>query len=63
MGDDVNDVGAMKIAGLAAAPAGAASAAIAHAAFVASKPGGHGAVRELVDTLLSAREAESAPPQ
>lgn len=63
MGDDVNDVAAMRIAGLSAAPAGAAAAAIAQAAFVASKPGGHGAVRELVDTLLAAREAPTASSQ
>lgn len=60
MGDDVNDVAAMKIAGLAAAPAGAAAAALEQAAFVSTRPGGHGAVRELVDALLRARAPEPA---
>jgi 3-deoxy-D-manno-octulosonate 8-phosphate phosphatase (KDO 8-P phosphatase) len=55
MGDDVNDLGAMEIAGLAAAPAGAVPAALRQAAFVASKNGGNGAVRELIDSILSAR--------
>jgi 3-deoxy-D-manno-octulosonate 8-phosphate phosphatase (KDO 8-P phosphatase) len=55
MGDDVNDLEAMEIAGLAAAPANAVPVAIARAAFVSSKPGGHGAVRELVDEILRAQ--------
>ncbi len=57
MGDDVNDLEAMSIAGLAAAPANAVPAALGKAAFVATKPGGNGAVRELVDAILSARIA------
>lgn len=55
MGDDVNDVGAMEIAGMAAAPADARKVVRDRAAFVCSQTGGNGAVRELVDTLLSAR--------
>jgi 3-deoxy-D-manno-octulosonate 8-phosphate phosphatase (KDO 8-P phosphatase) len=53
MGDDVNDLGAMEIAGLAAAPANAVRAALAKASFVAMNQGGRGAVRELVDAILS----------
>jgi len=53
MGDDVNDLAAMEIAGLAAAPADARPAARAKAAVVTSARGGHGAVRELVDCILS----------
>ena len=52
MGDDVNDLEAMGIAGLAAAPANAVPLALERAAFVSTKPGGQGAVRELVDTIL-----------
>src|SRR5439155_267704 len=52
MGDDVNDLEAMEIAGLAAAPASAVSAALKKAAFIATKNGGNGAVRELVDAIL-----------
>lgn len=54
MGDDVNDLEAMGIAGLAAAPAGAVPGVLAAAAFVATKRGGNGAVRELVDAILRA---------
>lgn len=57
MGDDVNDVGAMEIAGHSAAPANAVPAVLKKAAFVAQKAGGHGAVRELVDAILSVRTA------
>ena len=52
MGDDINDLGAMKLAGLAAAPADAHASALAVAQFVAASPGGHGAVRELLDTIF-----------
>jgi 3-deoxy-D-manno-octulosonate 8-phosphate phosphatase (KDO 8-P phosphatase) len=55
MGDDVNDVPAMQIAGLAAAPADAHPEALAVASFISTRPGGNGAVRELVDALLAAR--------
>lgn len=55
MGDDVNDLPAMAIAGFSAAPANAASAVVKRADFVAKAPGGNGALRELVDGLLAAR--------
>jgi 3-deoxy-D-manno-octulosonate 8-phosphate phosphatase (KDO 8-P phosphatase) len=61
MGDDVNDVQAMEIAGHAAAPANAMPAALAKAAFVSKKNGGHGAVRELIEAILSVRNAERTP--
>jgi len=52
MGDDVNDVAAMELAGLSAAPADARPAARSHAAIVTEASGGNGAVRELVDRIL-----------
>jgi 3-deoxy-D-manno-octulosonate 8-phosphate phosphatase (KDO 8-P phosphatase) len=52
VGDDVNDVPAMEICGLAVAPAGAQSAAIKAAARVTTKSGGVGSVREVIDGLL-----------
>lgn len=55
MGDDVNDIPAMQIAGLAACPADGQRAALEQAAFVTGRPGGNGAVRELVDAILAAR--------
>ncbi len=55
MGDDVNDLPAMEIAGFSAAPSNANPGVIARADFVSTKPGGNGAVRELIDALLQAR--------
>ena len=55
IGDDVNDLPAMAIAGLSAAPANAASVVLKHAKFITTAPGGNGAVRELMDALLAAR--------
>jgi 3-deoxy-D-manno-octulosonate 8-phosphate phosphatase (KDO 8-P phosphatase) len=54
MGDDVNDLSAMKVAGYSAAPANANPYVREKVAFVSKFDGGHGAVRELVDTLLAA---------
>lgn len=59
MGDDINDVAAMQLAGFAAAPANAQANVRRCAAFISSKDGGHGAVRELVDAILAARTANS----
>jgi 3-deoxy-D-manno-octulosonate 8-phosphate phosphatase (KDO 8-P phosphatase) len=57
-GDDVNDLGAMEIAGLCACPSNAAAEVLAHVAghgFVAAMPGGHGAVRAFADAIFAAR--------
>jgi 3-deoxy-D-manno-octulosonate 8-phosphate phosphatase (KDO 8-P phosphatase) len=57
-GDDVNDLGAMEIAGLSACPENAAAEVLAHVAqhgFVSELPGGHGAVRSFADAVLAAR--------
>jgi 3-deoxy-D-manno-octulosonate 8-phosphate phosphatase (KDO 8-P phosphatase) len=53
MGDDINDLGAMEIAGFSAAPANAQPAVRKIVRFVAKSNGGNGAVRELVDLILS----------
>lgn len=53
MGDDINDVPALKLAGLAAAPADAHASVLAIAGFIAKCPGGRGAVREVLDLLLA----------
>jgi 3-deoxy-D-manno-octulosonate 8-phosphate phosphatase (KDO 8-P phosphatase) len=58
MGDDVNDLGALKLAGLGAAPADAHRAVREVAAWVASQPGGAGAVRELLDHLLAVQSGD-----
>jgi 3-deoxy-D-manno-octulosonate 8-phosphate phosphatase (KDO 8-P phosphatase) len=57
MGDDVNDLGAMAIAGFSAAPANAHSAAREQAKLVTKRDGGLGAVRELVDLILSRNDS------
>ncbi len=60
MGDDVNDLGALGLAGLAAAPLDARPDVLSKAEFVATRGGGNGAVRELVDAILAARSAHQA---
>ena len=55
MGDDVNDLAAMQIAGLSAAPENAARCVLEKVDFVSTQIGGNGAVRELIETLLTAR--------
>src|SRR6185436_8486257 len=47
MGDDINDIPALELAGLAAAPANAQPAVIEKCAFITKAAGGNGAVREL----------------
>jgi 3-deoxy-D-manno-octulosonate 8-phosphate phosphatase (KDO 8-P phosphatase) len=55
MGDDINDLAAMRIAGFSAAPANASADVLAHADFIVKSTGGNGAVRELVEALLIAQ--------
>ncbi len=55
MGDDVVDLGALRRVGFAAVPADAIVEARALAQFVTTAPGGHGAVREVVDLILQAQ--------
>ncbi|MHC4162418.1 MAG: HAD hydrolase family protein, partial [Planctomycetota bacterium] len=52
MGDDLVDIPAMRLVGLAAAPADARPEALAAAAWVAARGGGRGAVRDLCEHLL-----------
>ena len=49
IGDDVNDFEAMGLAGFTACPADAVSEIKQICRYVAKKPGGHGAVREILD--------------
>jgi 3-deoxy-D-manno-octulosonate 8-phosphate phosphatase (KDO 8-P phosphatase) len=53
MGDDINDVPALELAGLAAAPATAHESARSKAHLLTKAGGGLGAVRELVDYILN----------
>ena len=54
MGDDVNDLPALNRAGLSACPADAVPEVRAAVQFVSSRPGGHGAARELIELVLKA---------
>lgn len=54
MGDDVNDLPAMDQAALSACPSDAAPEVKAHVHYLASKPGGHGCARELLELVLKA---------
>ena len=55
MGDDINDLPAMQIAGYCAAPSNAVREVLARVDFIAKGLGGNGAVRELMDAILAAR--------
>jgi 3-deoxy-D-manno-octulosonate 8-phosphate phosphatase (KDO 8-P phosphatase) len=53
MGDDVNDLPALEIAGLPAAPADAQPPIREKCRFVSTARGGNGAVRELIEMILA----------
>jgi 3-deoxy-D-manno-octulosonate 8-phosphate phosphatase (KDO 8-P phosphatase) len=55
MGDDVNDLHAMNVAGFSAAPSTAVPDVLNRVDFIAKSAGGNGAARELIDALLKAR--------
>ncbi len=58
MGDDINDIPAMQIAGVSFAPASAHTSVLSCAQIVTSNPGGRGAVREMIDALLAAQRID-----
>ena len=55
VGDDVQDLPALRKAGFAAAPADAHPAVLARVHFVAEANGGRGAVRQIIERILEAR--------
>ncbi|MFZ0305777.1 MAG: HAD hydrolase family protein [Terracidiphilus sp.] len=55
MGDDINDLPAMRLAGFSAAPANAAQDVRSCVDFVSKSHGGNGAVRELIEAILNAQ--------
>jgi len=55
MGDDLVDLPVMRLVGLSAAPADAATEVAAAAHFVTWHSGGEGAVREFIEAVLKAR--------
>jgi 3-deoxy-D-manno-octulosonate 8-phosphate phosphatase (KDO 8-P phosphatase) len=60
IGDDVNDLPALAIAGFSACPADARPAIRKNCHMVSTLAGGNGAVREVVDTVLA---AATVPPE
>lgn len=54
MGDDLNDLAPMSHVGLPACPGDAVADVRAQALFISQQPGGHGAVRELLELCLKA---------
>ncbi len=64
MGDDLNDLPAMKIVGLAACPSDAVPEVRAQAHRIADAPGGRGAVREVCEWLIAVKKLpEKRDPQ
>lgn len=55
MGDDVNDLAALEVVGLSAAPADCAASVARVVHYRCRKKGGEGAVREVADLILSAQ--------
>ena len=63
-GDDVNDLAVLREVGLAGCPADAEPEVLGQVHLVATRPGGHGAFRELADFIIAAqRPAETAQPR
>jgi 3-deoxy-D-manno-octulosonate 8-phosphate phosphatase (KDO 8-P phosphatase) len=55
IGDDLNDIPALDLAGVGIAVANACAEVMARAEWVTKRRGGHGAVREVIETVLKAR--------
>ncbi len=60
VGDDIVDLPILRRVGFAAAVADAEDSVLSAADFVASRPGGYGAVREVIEFVLRARGAWEA---
>ncbi|MFC1528736.1 KdsC family phosphatase [Candidatus Latescibacterota bacterium] len=58
IGDDLNDLSIIELAGVSAAVANACEEIRSRADFVTRAPGGGGAVRELADTILKAKNID-----
>jgi 3-deoxy-D-manno-octulosonate 8-phosphate phosphatase (KDO 8-P phosphatase) len=63
MGDDVNDLPALRIAGLSCAPRDAAPEVLREVSWVSKNPGGRGAVRDLCRLILAARTGWPPPDE
>ena len=61
MGDDVNDLPALRKVALSCAPADAAREVLREVSWVSKRPAGRGAVRELCELLLAAKACWPPP--
>ena len=61
MGDDVNDLPALRKVALSCAPADAAREVLREVGWVSKRPAGRGAVRELCELLLAAKACWPPP--
>ncbi len=59
IGDDVNDLEAMKMVGFPASPADGFHLVREAAKYVCRRPGGHGAFREFAELIIDAQEPEA----
>lgn len=59
VGDDLNDLTGLRAAGVSIAVANAVPAIKQYADYITSTPGGSGAVREVVELILEAKEIDS----
>lgn len=59
IGDDINDLEALKVVGFSATPADGVSQVIEVVGHICHKKGGEGAVREVIDMILEAQRAPS----
>ena len=60
VGDDLPDLGMLRRAGIGACPSDAVSIVREAAALLLTRPGGHGAVREMCDLILEIRRGGRA---
>ena len=58
MGDDINDLAALELAGYSAAPSNANDIVKKKVDYIAVNEGGNGAVRELLDLILAKKDEE-----
>ncbi len=56
MGDDLFDLPVLRKVGLSAAPADACEEVLAEVKWVSGKPGGYGAVRELIELIMKSQD-------
>jgi len=63
IGDDINDIPAFQVAGITACPADACAQVKNRALIQCTRNGGHGAVRELAEIILTAQEKPLTLPE